>query len=482
MKVATWNPRPDATTWGPFRLGLHLRDVLAVAERDGSTRVMLSGPPIPREWFTTRTDGWDALRVFPDHETPAARYRHAATGHEVEVRRAAEWFGGGDYSHNVARAAWEQTGRILNASGKGGAFMFRSPGATGLDLWLRGARGDVPDPIDADMQAEIRRTTAQHRIEILPPKQRTMPGMWVIDGRWMYAALTREIGTAPARRLTAREADELARDEYAPARYRVTFAAPPEWSELGMIGLILAPVDDDPRSGWHAPPSGTAWVDAAELQLARRWGWRIEIHEAIAYERGRPLDTWSARLIRARDAADKLDDATAPLVRSAVRSILLHAVGSWHSAGRRETSVTSSPMIVPDGDGWGLPDELDDGRAVWTRPAPDPSPRQAAMRHPEWSARIWGRAHARILESPTGTDRHGGALYVDPRTLVSIYGDAIMTTKLPDWALLDDGKPGRLRVKGHVCGPVDWPTSARERDELVRAADAAGTQCTKGCE
>lgn len=482
MKLASWKPKPEPTTWGPYRDGLALADVLDVARREGSQRVMLSGPPIPREWFTGVPDGWDAPRVFPDHETPAARYEHRATGASIEVRRAAEWFGGGDYDHNTARDAWDATHRVLRESGRTDVSMFRSPGATGLDMWLRGAGGDVPDPIADDMQAEIRSTTAQHRIELVPPRSRTMPGLWVIDGRWMYSALMRELGTAPARRMTAAEATEYARDEYAPARYRVKFRAPVEWRELGHVGLILAPAGPLASDGWHAPLDGVAWVDAAELQLARRWDWHCEILEGIAYHKGRPLDTWAARIIRARDRADDLPEHVAPLVRSAVRSVLLHAVGSWHSAGRRERAITESPMMPPNGDGWSDPERLDDGRVLWQRDAPAPSARAAAMRHPEWSARVWGRAHARILESPTATGRHGGALYVDPSTLVSIYGDAIMTTTRPAWAAVDDGKPGRLRVKGHLCGPIDWPDSAHARDALSRAADAAGPTCTKGCE
>lgn len=484
MRVAPWNPRPEPTLWGPYREGLTLRDVLEAARRDDAARVMLTGPVPSREWLMQRAEGWHMLRVFHDHETPAARYRHAVTGHTLELRRAAEWFGAGDYSHTTARAAWDALGRILARSGRVGGSLMRSPGATGTNLWLSMAGGDVPDPLPDDVQQEIRATTAQHRIELVPPAQPTMPGMWVIDGRVMYAALLRELGVGPARRMTAAEATEHAHDEYARARYRVKFRAPSFWRELGHVGLILAPAGPHHSDGWHAPLDGEAWVDAAELQLARRWEWSVEILEGIAYDKGRPLDAWGARLMRARDAAtdDALGADVAPLVRSALRSILLHAIGSFHSAGRDEQAVTESPMTPPPGDGWEPPERLEDGRAVWRRPAPEPTARQLAGRHPEWSAGVWGRAHARILESPTAErGRHGGALYVPPASLVSIYGDAIMTTMLPDWAALDDGKPGRLRVKGHLCAPAAWPATARERDELVRAADAAGTGCNGGC-
>lgn len=485
MRVHYWEPRAEATTWGAYRDGLALVDVLDAARRDRSVRVMLTGPAPASSWLLESAPGWSASRVFTDHETPAAHYVHDTSGAEVEVRRAAEWFGRGDYSADDARAAWDATALVLARSGKNGAAMFRSPGATGLDVWLRTSGGEVAEPLPDDVQAEIRATTPQHRIELMPAARgATAPALWVIDGRLMYAALLRELGSGPARRMTAAQAREYAQDEYARGRYRVRFEAPVEWRLLDLPGLLMARAGATAADGWHAPLAGEAWVDAAELQLARRWEWSCEILECIAYAPGRPLDAWGARLLRARDSVsdDALGANVAPLVRNALRSVLLHAIGSWHSDGRQQQATTVSPMVRPDGEGWGAPEPIPDGRAVWSRQAPAPSTRAASMRHPEWSAAIWGRAHARILEGPTSErGRKSGALYVDPRTLVSIYGDAIMTTTRPDWAGLDDGKPGRLRVKGHTCGPIQWPTNARERDEIVRAASAS-TQCMRGCE
>lgn len=482
MRIAPWSPREESIEWGPWRPDLELEVVLTAARHRGHDLVMLTGEPIPREWFLSAPDSWNTVRVFLDHETPAGRYRHAESGHEVEVRRAAEWFGSGDYTWTTAREAWAATRSILRSSGRGGAVMFRSPGATGLDLWLRTTSGEVPDPLDEDTQKLIRSTSPQHRIEMFPPRSQMIPALWVLDGRWMYASLLRELGSGPARMLTGAAASELAdRHPHARARYLVKFEASGEWAGTGWPGLLMAQEPDSLR--WHAPLSGTSWVDAAELHLARRMGWTVEVVEGIEFSRGRPLDAWGERLVRARDSATDLDlgPDVGPLVRSAIRSALLYAIGSWHSAGRDETTVTASTMQRPRGDGWDAPERLDNGRVVWRRAAPRPSPRALAMRHPEWSSQVWGRAHARILDSPTGTRGQGaGALHVDPETLVSIYGDAIMTTRRPRWADLDDGRPGRLRVKGHLCGPIPWPTSAAERDELSRAA--VSTTCEKGCE
>lgn len=477
MIISPWQPKPEPTTWGTWRDGLPLLRVLEASRARDEVRVMLSGPPPPPDWFLEATPNWQALRVFPDHETPAARYRHLS-GHTVEVRRAAEWFGRGEFTDKEAAEAWELTRYALGRSGHSGAAMFRSPGATGLDLWLRTHGGDVDDPIDAELQDLIRSTTPQHRIELFAPtSEAPMPAFWLLDGRWMYAALTRELGVGPARMLTGDAAIDYAVDEYARGRFDVTFTAPEYWRDLGLPGLLLSPVGDNAVDGWHTPLSGRAWIDASELQLARRYEWQCRVHAAIALDKGRPLDTWTSRLVRAR--AQHADN---PLVANALRSVLLHTIGSFHSSGRAEQTVTASPMTAPIGDDWAAPIVLADGRALWQRQAPEPSPRAAAMRHPEWSAAIWSRAHVRIVESQTAAGRRSGAIATRPGTLVSIYGDALAVTVLPDWARdPDDGKPGRLRVKGHLCGPIDWPRTARERDEITRAATAAGTTCKKGC-
>lgn len=488
MRVAPWSPTPERTTWGEYRADLTLTRVLTAALDDRAARVMLTGAPPPRDFFLEPLPpGWEVARLFLDLDTPAAKYRHPHSDHAVEIRRAAEWFGDGTYTRTDAREAWDATARILAGSGRSGAAMFRSPGATGFDLWLRTTGGDVPDPLDDELQQLIRSTTPQHRIELVPPTGRDeLPGLWVYDGRLMYAALLRELGAGPAQRLLADDAERLAADPYSRARYRVRFAAPEWWGDTGLPNVILTPAGPSPRDGWHTPREGEAWVDAAELHLARRYDWTATVLEAIAYTKGRPLDAWGARLLRARDRAtdDALGATVGPLVRSAIRACLLHAVGSFHSTGRAEMTITASPMQRPFGDGWDAPTTADDGRAIWRRQwSPSaPTARMMAGRHPEWSAGVYGRSHARILESPTSHPvRKAGALRVPRGQLVSIYGDAVMTSARQPWADLDDGQVGRLRLKGHLCGPIPYPTTARERDQASRAATAAGTTCEKGC-
>lgn len=501
--VVPHNPRRPRTLWLDTATGrgldddgrpgmvtagepVTLADVLRGVERTRAERVMLTGPMLSRTQLLTPVEGWTAGAMFLDHELPVGRYAHELAGLRVEVRRAAEWFGDGDYGVETARSAERALAQVYAAEVPGGA-LFRSPGATGRDAWLRSiprtkdtGELQVPEQVSLEVAELLRATSPQHRIERMAPPSEgaTMPGLWYLDGRWMYAALCRELGTGPARWLTGPECEVA--DTYARNRYRVRFTAPHGWDAPG---ILMAKAGDSPADGWHCPMSGETWADAAEVTLARRNGWHVEFLEGLAFTKGRPLDTWVARLVRARDRVDErlVGDDVAPMVRAAIRSMLLHAIGAWHSSGRDETTVTAGPMMPPAGDGWSAPEPLETGGVLWRR-RHGLSAREQAMTHPEWSAQVWGRAHARILEGPTDTrGLMSGALYLKPGTLVGIYGDAVMTTERPHWADLDDGKPGRLRTKGHVCGPIPWPTTARERDRLARQADAAGTTCKGDC-
>jgi hypothetical protein len=501
-----WTPKRPRTLWLDTATGAALDDdgrpvqaappggapaslasVLAAAELARANRVMLTGPMLPRTELLRQVRGWSAGALFLDHELPVGRYEHTS-GNRVEVRRAAEWFGDGTYSPETARSADTALQAAYAAQVPGGV-LFASPGATGLDAWLRSVprtreTGElqVPPQVPEDVAEQLRATSPQHRIErIAPPAPgAVMPALWYLDGRWMYAALCNELGSGPAMRLTAEQAtDQLRGTPYARARYLVRFTAPAGWDSPG---VLMAKAGEDATDGWHTPLSGETWADAAEVHLAAQMGWKLDVREGLLLTKGRPLDTWAKRLQRARDGVNDLElgEQVAGMVRSGVRSILLHAIGAWHSSGRDETTFTAGPMQPPAGDVWGAPEQQGD---VWVwRRRHALAGRAASMLHPEWSSQVWGRAHARILEGPTSAAGiKSGALYLRPGTLVGIYGDAVMTTYLPHWAREDDGKPGRLRVKGHLCGPVKWPTRAVERDELARAAEAAGPTCKGTC-
>lgn len=496
MRLQPFSIKPDVTLWLDLTTGVSVQDnghethhsaenmtlgqVLALAKWAHATRVMLTGAPITNEWVLSPLDaesGWEHGRHHLDHATPTGRYTYTAgtSPVAVEVRRAAEWFGEGDYTPRDALAAWQGLTHELGQSGQySPKALHRSPGATGMDLWLRTHKGEVPEPLDLDLQEEIRSNSTQHRVQIFAPAREQVDQVYLMDGRWMYAALTNELGVGPGTRLTGAQARELfTTDMHARARYYVRWKAPSDWAKAFEFGLLLErPTRTQDK--WEAPLAGEGWVEGAELQHAYMFGWSLEFVEGIAWAKGRPLDTWTKRIVRTRDAiSDQVyGPKVAKMMRGALRAVLLYTIGSFHSAGSVQTSVTSSGMQRPDGDGWDAPERLENGLYLWRRKSPTTNPRQLATRHPEWSAQIWARARARMIEGPTGTPgKYSGLMHTVKGSVMAIYGDALMLSERPDFADYDDGKQGRLREKGYLDGPIKWPTTETERAELTRRSE-----------
>lgn len=110
--------------------------------------------------------------------------------------------------------------------------------------------------------------------------------------------------------------------------------------------------------------------------------------------------------------------------------------------------------------------------------------RQRQFYHPELAAQVWARARARVLEGTKAAP--AGALHVAPQELIGINGDAVYTSTVPVWALpvacggFDDGRVGKLRLKGVVAGPVPVPLTRAQREALTRRAEAAGPAPWRG--
>jgi len=467
-----------------------LAEVLAAAQYAECPRVMLTGAKPPPAYLLGAAGGWTHGTHHLDALAPVGRYTNSEGG-AFEIRRAAEWFGAGDYKPHQAAAAWRELSHALADAIPGMERPLASPAATGREAWLRSRSFDQggqpvnPPQVSAEVAELLRATTGQHRIERFPEPASTTHrpprALWLLDGRLMYVACVRELGIGPAEMLTDAGAAHLFdSNPYARARYQVRATVPSWWDTAGIL-----PHKDtgNIRGAWEYPSkpgrSFTTWADAAEVHLATQNGWAVRFQAGMMFQPGRPLDTWAARLLRAYDrAGGDPEPGRAKLVRAGLRWMLLHSIGAWHSAGRKETTITPSPMARPQGEGWGPP-TLERGRAVWRRTVPLDG-RAAAMSHPEWAAQIWGRARARVLWAPTAVKgTYAGALTIPPAELVSIYGDAVMTTRRPPWAAarFDDGKPGRLRVKGHLpdlAAAGGWPTTSARRDRLMHAAEAFG--------
>lgn len=504
---------------GGRRTKPQLVDLLNTALKHGAKRIMLSGAipagtPGRPHWLTAETVGWRSAGHWLQSRTPTGRFEHIADGFKLEVRLVREWFPGDDVPAPSAREAWNITTSLLRRYGAGGGLL-NSPAGTGQNLWAHTLPGDpdydygatmVPDDI-ADL---IHATSGQHRTESFVAGEGRcdcgdcvplittdkVDGIAAADGRFMYAALAKgELGEGPARMLTGEEATQLwtqaDKGRYVKARYKIRFTVPHTWEHLGLFGVQIP---GSSTNAWHWPnrPGSTheCWVDGAELihDLNTGWWQRLEILEGIQFSKGRALDTFVDRMLRARGAVDELDatDMLKSLVRDALRAVLLQAIGGFHSRGRARTNVVEDINDVP-------PQYISSviqygNRFSYTvdQPLTD---RQRAFHRPELSAQVWAKERARMLLGRTAkhltngvTLTEWGALEIDPAALVAINGDAIITTDLHRATIPtglgggDDGAVGRLRLKGWLPGPHPAPRSRGARETLVKKAEAAGTE------
>lgn len=530
MRPVPWHPKPIPTVWLDHKTGVgvddsgasvqpriggrrkypNLADLLDTALARGAQRLMLTGPvpdPVPgqdKHWLVVPTPQWTPL-VHWLGTPPTGRFEHEVTHSRLEVRLAAEWFGTATVTPAQARAAWAATADALRASDRK-AELFLSPAATGTNLWaLSLPRTIDPEPLPEDVAELLHRTAGQHRIEHLTtgPAACTCGGCRPLvdlaetprgafaytDGRFMYASLCRELGTGPVTRLTGPQAAELIeRDPFCRARFRVRFTVPDYWDHVGLLGVQ----HENVRDGWHYPnvpgAGGECWADAVEVRLALDHGWTVEVLEGLSFAKGRVLDTWADRLVRARRRAAEMPGLDLPVRRAtqaALRAILIQGIGAFASRGRETTRVVWSARDVP---AQYAHDVRRYGEAfVYREPARGLSGNNAAYQRIELAAQVWARGRARVLSCPSalsvklsfGAWTTVGALEVDPTTLLGINGDAIFTTSVEPWSLPtqygggDDGREGRLRLQGFLPD-VKLPASAAERNKLREQAVAAG--------
>ena len=474
------------------------------------------------------TPGWSAERGHWLGDPPTGRFTHRVTGQTVEVRVAKEWFGDVALTPRQARDAWMYLDSVLGwtfgptlPKGMKTTLML-SPAATGVNLWAAAMpKGLTPDPITPDIAEELHATSGQHHIEhsasdpsstghedVVPLIDTRyvseIPRFTYIDGRFMYASLCREVGTGPGVRLNQSAAfDLLESHPYARARYQVRFKVPHDWNHVGIFGMQ----HHNPADGWYYPnrpgAEGETWADAAEVFTALKAGWQVVPLQAVAFNevmnqartrfqgddpiarrgttKARPLDLWADKLMKARENVAH-DPAVEPALKkaagAALRAILIQAIGNFASRGRGSTAVVHDPKEIPaqyahtaqrKGKAW-----------IYTIPQ-QLTQRQQAFYRPEFSAQIWGRGRAKVLSTKIA-GQQAGAFALPGDSIIGINGDAIYTTATPPaWALPvdqgggDDGKAGRLRLQGHLDGPLKVPTTRAERDKLRERAQQAGT-------
>lgn len=535
-----WSPAPKETIWVDYTTGVgvtsngspvrpkigqrrqkpNLTDMLETALSYGAEIIRFCGSvpdPQPVEgksvqhWLYVKTPGWEGIGHHP--QAPATgRFRHLLSGRVVSVRLAAEWFGDVALTPAQAHATWNELERVLKKIDSR-ATAFYAPSRTGANLWaLSLAPGFDPTPVTDDIAEELHATGGQHHLEHLvagdnasdhddcvplidPAATPKLDRFAYVDGRFMYAALGRELGAGPGIRLRRAEAYELmVGDPYARARFEVTFRVPDDWNHVGILGMQHG----DRRKGWYYPnrpgATGTTWADAAEVAVALRYGWSIDPQQAVVFRsheqhpngsKGkalRPLDTWRDQLVRARTAVGANQDYH-PVLRdaleSALRSIVIQGIGYFASRGNTETHVVESALDVPAE--YQATMKRFNGVYIFQVPSERNGQAAGSFYHPEYAAQIWARGRARVLSAPTAAGSpDGGALAVDPRTLIGINGDAIYTSEVPAWSLPiahgggDDGNVGRLRLKGVIDSTVRTPATLAARNALRARADKAG--------
>jgi len=492
---------------GERRKNPNLTDMLDTAASYGAERIMYTGkPPEPapgvRHWLLVQTPGWKA----DGHHLaspPVGRFVHRNTGQKVHIYFASSWFGDLALTPAQAREAWDVTESVIQTIVEK-QHLLKTPSGTGLSMWWLSLPRDrktneiaAPPHVSPDIADDLRRTSGQHHIEHLvagpnfsthedciplvdPEKTRKIDTFTYVDGRFMYAALGRELGVGPGVRLNRAHAFDLMTEEpYARAWYEVRFTVPQDWHHVGLLGVQHEAKAD----GWFYPNRPGArhvtWADASEINVALANGWGIEPLQAIAFKKARPLDTFMQRLNRARETVEANEELPRPLRRAvtgALRMILLQTIGALAPRETKKTMFAESALEIPPQ--YQSTVVRHGAHYAYQVPGDRNNP---ANYHPELPVQVWGRARARVLDAPTATDLHGGgALRVPADSLIGINGDAIYTTTIPTWSLPvergggDDGKTGRLRIKGVALGSFNTPATRQARDGLRARAEKAG--------
>lgn len=449
-----------------------LAAILHLADTHDARRVILAGPsPVDfttgatkgaavRAWATAGTpEGWVAGEHYlSDPDTPTLKFARADDpARRVTIIRGAAWWGESDADADTCMAAW--TG-VQNALDKiapfTGAQLHDSPAQTGRALWRRTIpEGKGYEVLSDELRELIRTTSGQGRVEVLPPAGDAPAGATIMDGRFMYAALTWGMPVGPPRRWTGAELRALAdRDREAVlrgrGRWHITARVPAGWDHVGML---MAPRDG---RGWCYPSTPgetfTTWADGSEVWAALARGWEVQTHEGITWKEGKPLDVWRDHLVSIWRSAQQSPAPAAQLGAKMIRSILLFTLGGFATGARTITRTVSvdEAGIIPAG---AEVSRVGDDRLTYEMPGVIPAAVREAL-HPEWSATVWARARGRLLTGRGGV----GALHLPRASVMGFATDALyLAGPAPAWA--DNGEPGQFRVKGTTTATVEWPAT-----------------------
>ncbi|ANZ13434.1 hypothetical protein O1L44_30665 [Streptomyces noursei] len=451
--------------------------------------------PSPR-WSTDTGQGRDRLAGhFLRARTPVGRFMRADSNDHVEIRSLREWLDQEEDDPALGRDALRALWRALSEHWPDEVVLMGSPGQTGRDLWTRTVpttgqwAGGYP-VMSPELRGLIHATAGQGRVELFaPPGLTQAPELVEYDRTFAYARHTWKSPVGEPRRMTGAAFGALSDSDkkkalFACSHWHVRATVPRGWDH---IGLLPAPAPGD--RDWHYPAGAGAvfetWASGPEVYGAvtnHLQPWKIEILDGLVWQEGKPLDDWSKKLqaawaglkSRADLHGDPRERAVAYLASRAVRAILLQGIGSFASRPGMVTGTARVGEHLPDG-----VEIIGEHRGVitWQRRTEATDERNS---HPEWPMYVWGGARYALLDTNMKGDKvHVGALYVPRDALVAARTDALTLTMDPRWPY--HGKPGEYRKKGHLIGPVPWPTTEAELLKLqgegraaLRTAQAGG--------
>jgi hypothetical protein len=402
-----------------------------------------------RDWFTVG-QGWQEKRLL--WSRLQASYEHS--GFTVSLYGTGNFF---DEEKDVEKmyAAWDALEKKLeNAfNADGYKLLGDTPAQTGRELLQISLPKEKQYPrLPNELLDLITHNFGQARIETFSPQKAVLEnGVYVLDGRWMYASCVSHLPTGDVYRDTRNEflgvytkAGHLA--PIAPGFYNVTVTVPENWHHIGLIKSSQAKTIYD-ESGYYPNVPGetfTNWTTASELALALEHGWHVRINERILwpFPITDPLAMLRKKLVELRE-----ENTANPLLKAAFRSILLHLIGSFHRTMTFDDHVTplSELPLKTSPYKTGL---LTAKGLEWVEARPLSAKRQPFI-HPEFSATVWGRARAKLAQF---------ALRLPYEDIVSLRTDSVWSVSKPDWLENEDtGKPGIFRLKERITGPWPWP-------------------------
>jgi hypothetical protein len=397
---------------------------------------------------------WTLEKLFKK----VAQAEYSLGSQKVTVYSTGNFFGE-ELDTLVLHKAWDDLEHQLEHKfhAEGYKLLGNTPAQTGRELISISLPYNKSYPrLDEELLDLIIHNFGQARVELFPPNHRVLRnGVYVLDGKWMYASCISHLPTGPVQHDTVDEFLGVTRKDgklaaLCPGFYCVTATVPAGWHH---IGLLKAPGGEFFDETGHYPnipgQTFTNWTTADELALAIDNGWHVPIHERIIFPHPDtdPLATWRKNLV---DLRSEVDD---PLLQAAIRSIVLHTIGSFHRYTTYEERTALRSQMSPDQIPIGSQLLVSHPRELrWIEKVPLASADRQKFVRPEWSATVWGRARRRLAEF---------ALQLPYGDIVCLMTDCVWCASLPDWVPIEDNiKPGVFRLKDYIPDPWEWPTDS----------------------